>query len=81
MGGKTPIIDFDDLNEMGFGLVLYANVALQGALKGMHDALSDLKSDGRMDETGPVASFEMRQGAVSKTYYDELETRYAKKPD
>ncbi|MES0862703.1 isocitrate lyase/phosphoenolpyruvate mutase family protein [Ruegeria sp. SCPT10] len=76
VGGKTPIIDFSTLDEMGFGLVLYANVALQGALKGMHDALSFLKTDGRMDESGPVASFEVRQGAVQKAYYDEMEKRY-----
>ncbi|MEM9224201.1 MAG: isocitrate lyase/phosphoenolpyruvate mutase family protein [Pseudomonadota bacterium] len=77
VGGKTPIIDFDDLNAMGFGLVLYANVALQGALKGMHDALSMLKVDGRMDENGPVAGFEVRQGVVDKAYYDAMERRYA----
>lgn len=76
VGGKTPIVDFSALDEMGFGLVLYANVALQGALKGMHDALSLLKSDGRMDENGPVASFEVRQGAVQKAYFDEMEKRY-----
>lgn len=77
VGGKTPIIDFNELDQMGFGLVLYANVALQGALKGMHDALSMLKVDGRMDETGPVASFEVRQDAVRKSYYDDLEKKYS----
>lgn len=77
VGGRTPIIDFPELDEMGFGLVLYANVALQGALKGMHDALSILKSDGRMDESGPVASFEVRQNAVHKAYFDEMGQRYS----
>lgn len=77
VGGKTPIVNFSELDQMGFGLVLYANVALQGALKGMHDALSMLKEDGRMDESGPVASFEVRQDAVKKDFYDALETRYA----
>ena len=77
VGGKTPIIDFEELDQMGFGLVLYANVALQGALKGMHDALSMLKADGRMDEGGPVASFEVRQNAVMKPYFDAMEDRYA----
>lgn len=79
VGGKTPIIDFAELDEMGFGLVLYANVALQGALKGMHDALSLLKTDGRMDESGPVASFEVRQNAVRKDEYDRMEKDYADK--
>nr|WP_319383251.1 isocitrate lyase/phosphoenolpyruvate mutase family protein [uncultured Roseibium sp.] len=77
VGGKTPILDLSDLDGMGFGLVLYANVALQGALKGMHDALAVLKSDGRMDEGDLVASFEVRQNAVHKDFYDDLEKRYA----
>lgn len=79
VGGKTPIIDFSELDGMGYALVLYANVALQGALKGMHDALSLLKSDGRMDEDGPVASFEIRQNAVHKSFYDDLEKTYSSK--
>ncbi|MBG6161889.1 2-methylisocitrate lyase-like PEP mutase family enzyme [Labrenzia sp. EL_195] len=79
VGGKTPIIDFSELDGMGYALVLYANVALQGALKGMHDALSLLKSDGRMDEDGPVASFEIRQNAVHKSFYDDLEKNYSSK--
>jgi 2-methylisocitrate lyase-like PEP mutase family enzyme len=77
VGGRTPIVDFSELDRMGFGLVLYANVALQGALHGMHTALSQLKSDGRMDESGPVASFEVRQGSVKKPYFDALEKRFA----
>lgn len=77
VGGKTPVMDFDQLDEMGFGIVLYANVALQGALLGMTKALEQLKSDGRMDESGPVAGFAVRQAAVQKPYYDELENTYA----
>ena len=77
VGGKTPIIEFSGLDEMGFGLVLYANVALQGALKGMNDALSMLQAHGRVDESGPVASFEIRQNAVQKAHYDEMEMRYS----
>lgn len=81
VGGRTPIVDFEELDRMGFGLVLYANVALQGALLGMHSALSQLKADGRMDESGPVASFEVRQNSVKKPYYDALEKRFAHDTD
>lgn len=77
VGGNTPILDFAELDHMGFGLVLYANVALQGALLGMHSALEQLKADGRMDEGGPVASFEVRQHSVKKPFYDALERRFA----
>ncbi|MGX9355064.1 isocitrate lyase/PEP mutase family protein [Roseobacteraceae bacterium S113] len=77
VGGKTPIVDFAELDAMGFGLVLYANVALQGALLGMQRALGALKETGRMDEGDLVADFKLRQEAVQKPFFDELETRYS----
>ncbi len=79
VGGKTPILDFAELDEAGFGLVLYANVALQGALLGMQNALSQLKDNGRMDLDGPLASFELRQSSVNKGHYDALEELYSSK--
>lgn len=77
VGGKTPILGFDELDEMGFGLVLYANVALQGALLGMVNALEHLKENGNMTLDGPLASFEMRQNSVCKDHYDALEKKYS----
>lgn len=77
VGGRTPIIGFDELGAMGFRLVLYANVALQGAVYGMQAALGQLKQQGRLDESGPVASFKERQRLVRKPLFDELEKRYA----
>ncbi|RDE10112.1 isocitrate lyase/PEP mutase family protein [Pelagibacterium lacus] len=77
VGGKTPIVDLGELDAMGFSLVLYANVALQGAICGMQAALGQLKADGRMGEDGPVASFRERQRLVGKPEFDALEKRYA----
>ena len=79
VGGRTPIIGLDELGQMGFSLVLYANVALQGAVFGMQAALGQLKANGSMDEGGPVASFKERQRLVNKPFYDDLEKRYATK--
>lgn len=76
VGGKTPILDLATLNDMGFSLVLYANVALQGALLGMQNALTQLKETTMMDESGPVASFAERQRMVNKATFDALEKRY-----
>ena len=76
IGGKTPLLDFDELDGMGFKLVLYANAALQGALHGMQAALGQLKVAGRLGEDGPVASFRERQRLVDKSFYDALEKRY-----
>lgn len=77
VGGKTPILGAPELGEMGFSLILYANVALQAAVYGMQMALNQLKENGRMDEGGPVASFMERQRMVRKDLFDELENRYA----
>jgi 2-methylisocitrate lyase-like PEP mutase family enzyme len=79
VGGKTPIMSLNELNAAGFSLVLYANVALQGALLGMQTALQQLQNDGVMQEDGPVASFALRQASVNKPFYDALETKYAHK--
>lgn len=78
VGGKTPVLPREQLADMGYALVLYANVALQAALKGMQQALSLLRSQGEFDESGPVASFRERQRLVRKPEFDELEQRYAK---
>jgi 2-methylisocitrate lyase-like PEP mutase family enzyme len=79
VGGRTPIMDQAELAAMGFALILYANAALQGAVYGMQRALSSLKMDGRLDGSGPVASFRERQRLVRKELFDELDERYAAK--
>lgn len=77
VGGRTPIMGLPELDGMGFALVLYANVALQGAVYGMQAALGQLRQQGSLDEKGPVASFKERQRLVGKPFYDALEKRYA----
>ncbi|WP_395540902.1 oxaloacetate decarboxylase [Neotabrizicola sp. sgz301269] len=78
VGGKTPALSNAEFAEMGFSLVLYANVALQAAIHGMQTALSALKSGQDVSEaSGLVASFKERQRVVRKPYFDELEKTYA----
>ena len=77
IGGKTPTLDAGEFAQMGFGLVLYANAALQGALFGMSAALTRLRDSGRLDEdSGLVASFAQRQQLVQKDLFDELALSY-----
>jgi 2-methylisocitrate lyase-like PEP mutase family enzyme len=77
VGGKTPVAGREDLARMGYALVLYANVALQAAIKGMQSALRQLQTDGQMGESGPVATFHERQRLVGKPMFDELDRRYS----
>ena len=77
IGGKTPTLGADAFAQMGYGIVLYANAALQGAVKGMTAALETLRRTGRLDEdSGLVATFAQRQQLVQKDLFDELSDRY-----
>lgn len=78
VGGKTPILPNAEFAEMGFSLVLYANVALQAAITGMQAALGTLKNGGDVGEaSGLVATFKERQRLVNKPMYDALDAKYA----
>ena len=77
IGGKTPIFNAEQLGELGFGIVLYANAALQGAVMGMQKALTTLRDAKEVQESsGLVTPFAERQRLVSKHEWDALEKRY-----
>ena len=78
IGGKTPIFGTDELGALGYGLVLYANAALQGAVAGMQQALGVLRDTRRLDEEPAlVVPFAERQRLVRKPEMDALDKRYA----
>jgi 2-methylisocitrate lyase-like PEP mutase family enzyme len=78
IGGKTPIFGAEELAELGYGIVLYANAALQGAVAGMQKALTVLRETRRIDEDPAlVVPFAERQRLVRKPELDALEKRYA----
>mgnify|MGYP002621529044 CR=1 FL=1 len=77
IGGKTPIFNATELGELGFGIVLYANAALQGAVMGMQKALTVLRDEKEVKESsGLVTPFAERQRLVGKDRWDALEQRY-----
>lgn len=77
IGGKTPIFNAEELGQLGFGFVLYANAALQGAVAGMQKCLTLLKNEHKVDEDPAiVAPFLERQRLVSKDFWDGLEQKY-----
>ena len=76
-GGKTPDPGRRALADMGFSIVLYANAALQAALRASYEVLGALKATGSLASVAErLASFEERQRAVAKHHWDELEARY-----
>jgi 2-methylisocitrate lyase-like PEP mutase family enzyme len=77
-GGLTPLLSAEELTEMGFAIILYANAALQASVYGMQQVLGHIHKtgsiDGMMDR---VAGFEERQRLVNKPEYDAMEKKYA----
>ena len=77
LGGRTPELPNQKLKQLRFAGVIYANVALQAALRGMQEALAVLRRDGRMgDAAALAASFAERQRLVGKGEFDALERKY-----
>ncbi len=80
LGGRTPELPNEQLKELGYAGVIYANVALQAAVKGMQAALGELRRKGHMgDATTMVADFSERQRLVHKDEFDALELKYVTK--
>ena len=80
-GGLTPELGQARFAELGFGCVLYANAALQAALKAAVDVLGALRRDGSLAAVADrLASFDARQRAVAKDRFDALDARYASAP-
>ena len=78
IGGKTPIFGAEELGQLGYGVVLYANAALQGAVAGMQKALTTLRDSRRLaEDPALVAPFAERQRLVGKPEWDALEKRYS----
>lgn len=77
IGGRTPIFNADELGKLGFGIVLYANAALQGAVMGMQKALTVLREEKQvLESSGLVTPFAERQRLVGKPELDALDKRY-----
>jgi 2-methylisocitrate lyase-like PEP mutase family enzyme len=78
VGGKTPTLPQAEFAELGFGIVLYANAALQSAVLGMQKALAVLRHEGKIDEDPTLlVPFNERQRLVDKPLYDRLDKEYA----
>lgn len=77
-GGKTPLLPADELGAMGFAGVIYANAALQAAIRAMTDVFAHLKRTGSLAGVeDQLASFAQRQGIVDQNHFVSLEKRYA----
>jgi 2-methylisocitrate lyase-like PEP mutase family enzyme len=76
-GGKTPLLPREELAEMGFAGILYANAALQAAMLAMKDVMAHLHRHGSLaGAEDKIISFAERQQLVDFDRFRALEQRY-----
>jgi len=77
-GGKTPELSLEELDRMGFRLVVYANCALRAAILGMKEVLATLARDGGTSGTlDRMVTWQERQRLVRLPEYQKLDEAYA----
>jgi 2-methylisocitrate lyase-like PEP mutase family enzyme len=78
IGGKTPLLRQEQLAEIGFAGVIYANAALQSAMLAMKGVLQHLLDHGSIAGCeNALMSFDERQRMVAFAQYDALAKQYA----
>jgi 2-methylisocitrate lyase-like PEP mutase family enzyme len=75
-GGRTPQLRPDRIAELGFAIALYANLPLVVSMHAVRELLDVLRS-GDPSATPPSVTWEERQAAVRKPFFDELGDRYS----
>lgn len=77
-GGQTPSVGLAELESMGFKIALFANLSLQGAIRGMQRVLGHLREHGTISgiPDDEIARWDERQRTVRKPVFDDLEQRY-----
>lgn len=75
-GGKTPILNPIELEEIGYKLVAYPLSLIGVSIRAMQDSLTALKG-GRIPPPGSMPSFEEMKEILGFSNYYEEEKRYA----
>ncbi|XP_042469588.1 2,3-dimethylmalate lyase-like isoform X2 [Zingiber officinale] len=74
-GGKTPILNPVELEQLGFRIVIYPLSLIGVSIRAMEDALAAIKS-GRLPPPGSLPSFDEIKDTLGFNDYYEEEKRY-----
>jgi methylisocitrate lyase len=79
-GGKTPLLSAQELQDMGYKLVIYPRSAAGAAAKAIQELMAVLKRDGTTEKyLDRIISFEGRNQITGLGYYRELDKKYLRK--
>lgn len=75
-GGKTPALRLERAAELGFAIVLYANLPLVVHIHAVRGLLTFMKENGHAEGGPERASFTDRQSVVRKDFFDAMGKRF-----
>ena len=76
--GKTPVVPREQLEAMGFNLVIVPGDLQRTAIFAMQQAAEAILRDGHTESLSHMmATFDDREAAVNTEHYMELDARYA----
>ncbi|TKC18011.1 isocitrate lyase/PEP mutase family protein [Robertmurraya kyonggiensis] len=76
-GGLTPLLSAQELEQMGFKIMICANTALRAAVKGIKDALTILQNDGDQAKLQHlICTWEERQTLFRLHEVSKIEDKY-----
>ncbi len=79
-GGKTPLVDARELQEMGYKMVIYPRTAAGAAAKAVQEAMEILKRDGTTKNIlDRLVTFEGRNRITGMHEYENLEEKYLRR--
>lgn len=75
--GKTPLLETEELEELGFALVIFPNSMLRAAMVTMQRVARHIREEGTTADLDGVADFDLRNALTDYEDVTELEGRYA----
>ena len=78
-GGKSPVLSFDELQEIGYNIAIYPTGTVFAAARAIEKYLSSLKKDrsnGQIIESGMVTGFAEYNDMVGMKELTDMEARY-----
>ena len=77
-GGKTPVVSREDLERLGFGLVIVPGDLQRTAIHAMQEAAAAIMKDGNTESLKDrMATFDDREVAVNTAHYMDLDKKYS----
>lgn len=75
-GGKTPYVATDELERLGYDIVLFASEVQRASIFAMQRLLADLRVQRTAEFFGEMVHFQERERIVNTAYYLQLQERY-----